>query len=108
MNFNVSGGAVTFTYGVAADAVVALNGGTFGSCGTNRCHNNGQSAPTVSTYTWGTAINGTNSCTECHNATTGTLVTDGARGPHGGADVRVQRLPRGGREANTHATAPWT
>jgi predicted CxxxxCH...CXXCH cytochrome family protein len=81
VNFNVSGGAVTFTYGVAADAVVALNGGTFGSCGTNRCHNNGQSAPTVSTYTWGTAINGTGSCNDCHNATTGTLVTN-SHGPH--------------------------
>jgi predicted CxxxxCH...CXXCH cytochrome family protein len=81
VNFNVSGGAVTFTYGVAADRVVALTGGTFGSCGTNRCHNNGQSAATVSAYTWGTAINGTGSCNDCHNATTGTLATN-SHGPH--------------------------
>jgi predicted CxxxxCH...CXXCH cytochrome family protein len=32
---NFLAGGVTFTYGVAADAVVQTNGGTFGSCGTN-------------------------------------------------------------------------
>ncbi|MBI4914297.1 MAG: CxxxxCH/CxxCH domain-containing protein, partial [Acidobacteria bacterium] len=50
---------------------------SFGGCGTNACHNDGKNnAPVTASYTWGTAINGPNSCTECHNATTGTLVTD--------------------------------
>ena len=38
---NFLAGGVAFTYGVAADAVVQTNGGTFGSCGTNACHTAG-------------------------------------------------------------------
>ena len=86
------GGTVSFTYtGVYP---------TVGTCGVNLCHNNGQSAAAVTAYTWGTAIGGgTNSCTECHNATTHTLVTN-SHGPHlttlDGRRGAVQRLPRGG------------
>jgi predicted CxxxxCH...CXXCH cytochrome family protein len=64
-----------FTYtGVANDKLPTTG---LGSCGTNRCHNNGQSAAPLLGYTWGTAINGTGSCTECHATTSGTLSTQG-------------------------------
>jgi nitrate/TMAO reductase-like tetraheme cytochrome c subunit len=70
-------GSVTFVPTLAytgnVQVTVAAN---FGNCGTNLCHNNGQNGtPRTSSYTWGTAINGTNSCTECHNDTSATLTT---------------------------------
>ena len=77
MTFNGS-----FTYAPPAAIPVAAAGGTFGSCGINLCHNNGQSAQAVSLYTWNTALgSGTNSCTECHNALTNTLVSN-SHGAH--------------------------
>ena len=73
--------AATFTYTPAAASAVAVNGGTFGTCGINLCHNNGQSASAILGYTWNTAIGATNSCTECHGATSSTLATN-SHGPH--------------------------
>ena len=62
--------AASFTYTPAAASAVAVNGGTFGTCGVNQCHNNGQSSAAVSPYTWNTQLGGgTNSCTECHGTT---------------------------------------
>ena len=66
-------GTVSFTYTGAYPTV--------GTCGVNLCHNNGQSTNAILGYTWGTAIGATNSCTECHNATSATLVTN-SHGPH--------------------------
>ncbi|HEY5998524.1 MAG TPA: CxxxxCH/CxxCH domain-containing protein, partial [bacterium] len=61
---NFRAGGVAFTYGAAADAVVAAGGGTFGSCGTNACHNNGSAgAPNVNPYAWDSAQA---NCTLCH------------------------------------------
>ena len=79
---------------------MAAAGGTFGTCGINLCHNNGQSAAAISLYTWNTVLgSGTNSCTECHNALTNTL-TSNSHGAHlttlDGRRGGVQRLPRGG------------
>ena len=73
--------SANFTYTPAAASAVAVNGGTFGTCGINLCHNNGQSAAAILGYTWNTAIGATNSCTECHGATSSTLATN-SHGPH--------------------------
>ena len=67
--------AGSFTYTPAAASAVAASGGTFGSCGVNLCHNNGQSAAAIQGYTWNTAIGATNSCTECHGTDSATLTT---------------------------------
>ncbi|MBI5486327.1 MAG: CxxxxCH/CxxCH domain-containing protein, partial [Deltaproteobacteria bacterium] len=66
-------GALAYT-GTAGDRLPSTGRG---GCGTNYCHNNGTfvGAPLVPLYTWGTAINGTNSCTECHGATSSALTT---------------------------------
>ena len=79
-------GSVTFNgnfaYTPAGADAVAVNGGTFGTCGVNTCHNNGQSSAAISPYTWNTQLGGgTNSCTECHNATSSTLASN-SHGPH--------------------------
>ena len=77
----------SFTYTPAAASAVAVNGGTFGSCGVNQCHNNGQSGTAVSPYTWGTQLGGgTNSCTECHGTDAATLTTQ-AHPKHNGTPV---------------------
>ncbi|MBI5502338.1 MAG: CxxxxCH/CxxCH domain-containing protein, partial [Deltaproteobacteria bacterium] len=72
-------GSVTFVgaaSGYTGNTADHVPGTGLGSCGTNRCHNDGKgAAPVAASYTWGTAINGANSCTECHNATT-TIATD--------------------------------
>ena len=55
---------------------------TVGTCGVNLCHNNGRSTTALLPYTWGTQLGGgTNSCTECHGATSTTLTTN-SHGPH--------------------------
>ena len=36
------GGTITFAYTPAGAEAVSSGGGTFGTCGTNKCHNNGQ------------------------------------------------------------------
>ena len=94
-------GTVTFTgfaYSGNAGDKDPLTG--LGSCGINVCHNDGQSAAAVSPYTWGTVLGGgTNSCTECHNATSLDAGDELARAAPDDADGRrgaVQRLPRGG------------
>ena len=53
--------------------VFGFDGVTFAaqSCSTNTCHNDGTNgAPPA--YTWGTTIDGTDSCTDCHAATPAT------------------------------------
>jgi hypothetical protein len=66
--FRVSG-SVGFSYTGAYPT-------SFGTCGINACHNSGKNGtPRTSSYTWGTAIGGTNSCTECHYDTSATLTT---------------------------------
>ena len=39
--------SANFTYTPAAARAVAVSGGTFGTCGINICHNNGQSAAAI-------------------------------------------------------------
>ena len=69
----------TFTY----TGETAVGGTGYGTCGTNNCHNDGKGgAPIAPAYTWGTVLGaGTNSCTECHNATPATLTTQSHQ-PH--------------------------
>ena len=89
-----TGGAVSFTYGAAADRVVQANGGSFGACGTNACHNNGTSittgTPAVTAYSWNTTQT---NCTTCHNDAWSTLATGSHTAhlttPIGGTDARL-------------------
>ncbi|HEY5998024.1 MAG TPA: hypothetical protein VI078_01810, partial [bacterium] len=72
---------VAFTYGSPADRLVQANGGSFGTCGTNVCHNNGLSAttgtPNNTAYSWNTTqVN----CTLCHQD--GASMTTNAHNEH--------------------------
>jgi predicted CxxxxCH...CXXCH cytochrome family protein len=106
-------GAVTFAAGLTytgnvADKVTA-NG--LGTCGTNSCHNNGQLAAPLLGYTWGTAIGGgTNTCTECHGATSTTITTQ-AHNNHlliGGPSYVTCTNCHAAASANTHADGTVT
>jgi len=49
------------------DTTVVVGDGTYGSCGTNDCHNDGKDqAPDTTPYNWGDVIS---NCTECHSDT---------------------------------------
>ena len=67
-NATVNFGGVSFAYGGGA---VVGDGSDAGSCGTNRCHNDGKNQQPYNngapSYAWGTALGGgTNTCTDCH------------------------------------------
>lgn len=77
---------IDFT-GLTYSGDVAITGTTYGSCGTNACHENGLgAAPAQATYNWDTTIAG---CSFCHNsvamasgAHTTHLATTNAWGPY--------------------------
>ena len=76
--------SITFasTFGFTYLGDTAITGTGFGTCGTNGCHNDGKGgAPITASYTWGTTIGGTNTCTECHNAPPSSLTTQ-SHGAH--------------------------
>jgi predicted CxxxxCH...CXXCH cytochrome family protein len=69
---------INFT-GLTYTGDVAITGTTYGSCGTNACHQNGLGgAPVTGTYNWDTTLAG---CSFCHNSA---AMTSGAHTTHVG------------------------